>query len=455
VAYKPEFWIISTDTESAHYVENTLSHISGGSQIALLTHFQGYESIFDGETLSAAGLIFIILSDEMVDADKEAVSDLIRHLKTKSEGTAPLVVVLSSIEMVDYHQVIAEADEYLPLPLNTAHLEARLRALLRLNVMYHEFWCRSETNRRFGVEEQTVFDIQDAAVSKALCVSLPAGALPHWSEQVPDWLVIDTVGDVEDAVTMLRGGEYSCCLIVVNDGLLQEASEFAETIRKYPRLYSLPVLLMSGQEISVGTIEQVISSGVTDIFSMPEGEDLSLFSRLSFYIRQEKLRAKLQAFYKEDTKMSVCDSLTGLYNYGYFMDHTQALIERMDENNRPVSLCCFYLEGLEDINRNYGYAGGDYVLQQVGVLIGRLHRGEDTAARIGAGFFALLMPNTTEEQAKVVINRITSIIRHTELSYKEYGKIFPLVLRGVTAPLQANVGINQKIRELKDCLFKK
>lgn len=95
--------------------------------------------------------------------------------------------------------------------------------------------------------------------------------------------------------------------------------------------------------------------------------------------------------------ISFTDRLTGLYNYGYFMDALQRECRRSDRYGLPLALVLFDVDRFKAFNDRFGHEAGNRLLVEVGREIDRVKRGSDVAARYGGEEFALLVAGTPEE----------------------------------------------------------
>ncbi len=101
--------------------------------------------------------------------------------------------------------------------------------------------------------------------------------------------------------------------------------------------------------------------------------------------------------------LSFHDSLTGLYNRRFFEEE----INRLDTpRNYPLTIIMADLNGLKLTNDAFGHREGDILLKQTAELFRTYLRAEDIAARWGGDEFAILMPQTTAEDAEKIVKRI-------------------------------------------------
>lgn len=101
--------------------------------------------------------------------------------------------------------------------------------------------------------------------------------------------------------------------------------------------------------------------------------------------------------------LSFHDPLTGLYNRRYFEDS----IKRVDTlRNIPFTVMVMDVNGLKLINDIYGHDAGDKLLKDVANIFNKSFRSDDIIARTGGDEFAVLLPNTDEDTAEGIKERI-------------------------------------------------
>jgi two-component system cell cycle response regulator PopA len=104
------------------------------------------------------------------------------------------------------------------------------------------------------------------------------------------------------------------------------------------------------------------------------------------------------------------DQATGLYTRDLFAAHLTRLAKTSRDGGRPLSVCVLRVADRPEVLR--ARAGGwlDRAIPQIGSMIGRLIRTEDTAARLSAEVFALALPGTPERAGRTAGERIAAVI---------------------------------------------
>jgi diguanylate cyclase (GGDEF)-like protein/PAS domain S-box-containing protein len=109
---------------------------------------------------------------------------------------------------------------------------------------------------------------------------------------------------------------------------------------------------------------------------------------------------------KEEKKikyLSFHDRMTGLYNRRFF----ESEMERLDKSRKlPISIIMSDINGLKKVNDQYGHAKGDQYIETVAKEIKKAVRQEDILARVGGDEFAILLPDTNQEEVKQIEKRI-------------------------------------------------
>jgi diguanylate cyclase (GGDEF)-like protein len=105
-------------------------------------------------------------------------------------------------------------------------------------------------------------------------------------------------------------------------------------------------------------------------------------------------------------RASLIDPLTGVTNRRGFLQAGERLMVRTRFARRPAALLLFDLDRFKSINDRFGHGAGDEVLIAFCQLATSLLRPTDLFGRIGGEEFASLLPDTTQQDALLLAERL-------------------------------------------------
>ena len=114
------------------------------------------------------------------------------------------------------------------------------------------------------------------------------------------------------------------------------------------------------------------------------------FGLLAFLLGWGQRRQK--AAHRQVLRSSLTDALTGLYNYGYFMDCLDRELGRVARYGGAVTLVMFDIDHFKLFNDRFGHQAGNEALKAVGDVLRKEKRESDIVARFGGEEFVLLLP---------------------------------------------------------------
>ncbi len=117
---------------------------------------------------------------------------------------------------------------------------------------------------------------------------------------------------------------------------------------------------------------------------------------------------------KSLVKSAICDELTGLYNRKYLHHRLDAEISRSKRYGTPVSCLLIDIDYFKIVNDMYGYDWGDVLLKKIAQMLSALVRKEDVLTRYGDEEFIVILPETTEQQARIFAERFRSDVEKME-----------------------------------------
>src|SRR6185437_7029976 len=115
------------------------------------------------------------------------------------------------------------------------------------------------------------------------------------------------------------------------------------------------------------------------------------------------------------------DELTDALSRGRFFEVAREELARALRYGRPLAMAMLDLDRFKSINDTFGHRAGDEVLRGVAGLMNHGTRGQDQVGRYGGEEFAILLPETTLEAAREVLERTRQAIG--ELRFHFSGKL--------------------------------
>jgi diguanylate cyclase (GGDEF)-like protein len=109
------------------------------------------------------------------------------------------------------------------------------------------------------------------------------------------------------------------------------------------------------------------------------------------------------------------DYLTGVDNRRSFMDNAETEFMRAQRYGKSLAVILVDVDHFKRVNDSHGHAIGDEVLKIVAKTLAGQMRRHDLAARYGGEEFALLLAETSQEEAQIVAERCRGLIESLAL----------------------------------------
>ncbi len=132
-------------------------------------------------------------------------------------------------------------------------------------------------------------------------------------------------------------------------------------------------------------------------------DDLSFISIFANHLATVIENSRL---FERVEKLSITDSLTGLFNHRYFYDRLGEEISRANRFNTPLTLIMMDIDYFKKFNDAFGHQMGDTVLRAVSRIILSNIRSIDVASRYGGDEIGIILSETDSAGAQKIAERI-------------------------------------------------
>ena len=148
----------------------------------------------------------------------------------------------------------------------------------------------------------------------------------------------------------------------------------------------------------------IVARSTLDVLSK---RDISYLEQLT---RQSAITINRANSYSKILQYATIDALTNLNNIRQFEHRLGQEIATTKRQNNPLCAMMIDIDFFKKVNDTYGHASGDAVLRGVATIIKSALRESDIPSRYGGEEFAVLLPYTHIEEAKIVGERLRKAV---------------------------------------------
>jgi diguanylate cyclase (GGDEF)-like protein len=120
----------------------------------------------------------------------------------------------------------------------------------------------------------------------------------------------------------------------------------------------------------------------------------------------DALKSHAERTLRRMSETAQTDPLTGLFNRRGFQRALESELGRAERTGRPASLMVADLDHFKRVNDRLGHPGGDAVLKRFAGQMDRITRDMDVCARLGGEEFAVILPESSKQDALLVSERL-------------------------------------------------
>ncbi len=128
--------------------------------------------------------------------------------------------------------------------------------------------------------------------------------------------------------------------------------------------------------------------------------------RLSMFVIVALLLSALRKALDRERELAKVDYMTGAINSRFFSEVVQMELHRTRRYKHPFTIAYLDIDNFKSVNDQLGHTIGDQVLRAVVTQAKQRLRKTDVVARVGGDEFAVLLPETDQDAAKVVLSTL-------------------------------------------------
>ena len=266
---------------------------------------------------------------------------------------------------------------------------------------------------------------------------------------IQDALDADTyfVGIVKDDEIQLDlfydDGEYFSGIHVPIEGTLSgwviknQKELFLPDLREEVQLEGVKHFVIGKEKTSLSwmgvPLKAVNVNGIIALASYNPNEfdlaDMELLSNLAQHITLALDNTIRHAQVEEQAHL---DSMTGVYNHGYFLKKLAEQAAECSANNIPLSLIMLDIDYFKQYNDTYGHLVGDQILNTLCTAIKHHVKQVDAVGRWGGEEFTISLPGANGEQAMQVAQRVGETMASLRVEDRKHQTVpVPTVSQGI------------------------
>jgi two-component system cell cycle response regulator len=211
----------------------------------------------------------------------------------------------------------------------------------------------------------------------------------------------DSATNGKESLEKLKNKPYTFLLTDMNMPEMDGLELIGHVKNDYPNICSIA---MTGYTKEYKYMD-VVNAGATDFINKPFSLE-EIEAKVKRAIVERDIRQEL-------SRLSITDSLTGLFNQRHFYGRLKDEIKRSErqKQKQQLSLILLDLDNFKNFNDTHGHLAGDDLLQKVGNIINAcIREGVDSGYRYGGDEFAIILIDADKDIGRAIGKRIENAI---------------------------------------------
>ncbi|MCX8125295.1 MAG: diguanylate cyclase [Spirochaetes bacterium] len=241
-------------------------------------------------------------------------------------------------------------------------------------------------------------------------------------------IIVATEG--ESAIEIARNALPDLILLdIMMPGI--DGYSVCRTLKQIEETSHIPIVFITARNDTNSIVEGFEAGGI-DYIAKPFNP-LELNARIKNQMELLKAREQLETYaeslelvsqrlLKKSLELNESvrtDYLTGLATRLHIMEKINEEVNRANRSKSTFAVIIADIDHFKKINDTFGHKCGDIVLSNLAKILKEAIRAQDVLARWGGEEFMFLLPETGEEGAAKLAEKIRSIVESTSIDYSE------------------------------------
>lgn len=215
-----------------------------------------------------------------------------------------------------------------------------------------------------------------------------------------------SVAGADQARTAVELIESTHPRLVLCDFLLpdQDGLGICAWLRQSPALAGTYFVLMSASS-EASLLQRALEEGADEFLRKP----------ISFpeLIARVRVGTRIWTMHEQLRRAAITDGLTQLYNHDHLIRILETELNRARRYGHPLAMFMLDIDFFKAVNDTYGHLAGNATLERIAGVLRHSVREVDVVGRFGGEEFAVLLPESTVDDARLVAERIRTTIAET------------------------------------------
>jgi diguanylate cyclase (GGDEF)-like protein len=205
-----------------------------------------------------------------------------------------------------------------------------------------------------------------------------------------------------------------------------------------PDLRDVPVVFLTGRSDTTDIVDG-LRLGAHDYLRKP-CEPTELLARVQAAARVKRLQDELRQRNEDLDRISRTDALTGLRNRRHVEEYLAKLTSLARRKLEPIAVLVIDIDHFKSVNDEHGHDAGDAVLREVAGRMQDSVRLEDMVGRWGGEEFLVVLPNTADQGAAELAERLRQVVANTPCRLADGDAVQVTISVGCAASLIDDAG---------------